>query len=108
QTVEYNTDATVTATADKYEVAVIQTHNSYEARPVVHEYTLAEFTKDPQTLLKERGQEVAEYAHLPWLEEGKEAKEPAMDSSKEEGYRANGTLYPNYPYEGVKWGMSID
>jgi MoCo/4Fe-4S cofactor protein with predicted Tat translocation signal len=105
-----HTDVTVAATANKYDVAVTQSHNSYEARPVVHEYTLAEFTKDPQALLKERGAEIAEFSHEPWIEEGKEAKDPIADSAVEQGYRANGTLYYNdlYPYEGIKWGMSID
>jgi len=26
----------------------------------------------------------------------------------EKGFRENGTLYPVHPYEGIKWGMSID
>ena len=107
-TMEHHSNVTVVKTEEKYEVAITQTHNNYEARPVMHEYTLAEFTKDPQVLLKERGQEIAEFTHEPWVEEGKESKVPIIDSNSEEGYRANGTLYPNYPYEGVKWGMSID
>ena len=107
-TMEHHSDVTeITPTKDEYHVAVIQTHNSYEARPVVHEYTLEEFKKDPEALLKERGVEIAEFATVPW-EEGKQGKEEKMDSTKEEGYRENGTLYPNYPYEGIKWGMSID
>ncbi len=107
-TMEHHSEVTVAKTEDKYEIAVIQTHNSYEARPVVHEYTLDEFKKDPNVLLKERGKEIAEFTHDPWVEEGKEAKEPIIDSNSEEGYREHGTMYPNYPYEGVKWGMSID
>ncbi|MES2703771.1 MAG: TAT-variant-translocated molybdopterin oxidoreductase [Bacteroidota bacterium] len=111
---------TVTETADKYDIAITQTHLSYEARPVVHEFTFAEFSKDPQELLKERGHEIAEYAHEPWIEEGKEAHGAEThngseghhvalaDSTVEEGYREHGTLYTNYKYEGVKWGMSID
>ncbi len=108
-TMEHHSDvASITKTAEHYEIAVTQSHNSYEARPVMHEFTLAEFTKDPKGLLKERGEEIAEFSALPW-EEGKEGKEEKIiDSNKEEGYRANGTLYPNYQYEGVKWGMSID
>lgn len=101
-------EVTVSSTPEKYDVAVIQTHSSYEARPVVHEYTLDEFVKDPQALLKERGKEISEFTHLPWIEEGKEAKDEQMAPEKEEGYREAGTLFPNYPYEGVKWGMSID
>jgi MoCo/4Fe-4S cofactor protein with predicted Tat translocation signal len=108
QTVESHIEATVTNSNEKYEVAVIQTHNSYEARPVVHEYTLEEFSKDPNVLLKERGQEIAEFSSFP-EEEGKESKESKIvDSTMEEGYRINGTMYPNYPYDGIKWGMSID
>ncbi len=107
-TMEHHSDVTITKTDMKYDVALTQTHSSYEARPVVHEYTVEEFNKDPKILLKERGAEIAEFSVLPW-EEGKEGKEEKiMDSTKEEGYRANGTMYPNYPYEGVKWGMSID
>lgn len=105
-TFESHSDVTITKTEQQYDIAITQTHNSYEARPVIHEYTLEEFTEDPKVLLKERGTEVAEFAAVPWIEEGKEAK--IMDAEKEEGYRENGTLYPNYPYEGIKWGMSID
>ena len=107
-TMEHHSDVTITKTEEKYDVAITQTHNSYEARPVVHEYTLEEFRKDPTMLMKERGQEIEEFTHVPWIEEGKEAKEPIIDSNSEEGYRENGTMYTNYPYEGVKWGMSID
>jgi len=117
-TIEHHSDVTVAATPEKYEVAVIQTHNSYEARPVVHEYTLDEFGKDPKALLKERNEELEHYAELPWEEKGKEAPhgekeeqrhgESEWDPAKQEEYRKNGTLYPNYQYEGVKWGMSID
>ncbi len=110
QTVDYFSGVTVAKTDEKYEVAILQTHNSYEGRPVVHEFTLAEFQKDPKALQKERGHELSEYAHEPWIEEGKEGHEEAPLSSPEmeEGYRANGTMYPNHPYEGIKWGMSID
>jgi len=106
----YN-NATVELTTKVYDVALTQTHNSYEARPVVHEYTLEEFSKDPKVLLKERGNEIAEYAELPWGEEGKEPhghEEKIIGEHTEEEYRVNGTLYPNYVAEGLKWGMSID
>ena len=89
-TMEHHSDVTITKTEEKYEVALVQTHNSYEARPVVHEYTLEEFKKDPNVLLKERGKEIAEFAAFP-EEEGKEPKE-VVDSTMEEGYRINGIL----------------
>lgn len=107
-TVDNYTTVTVTPTAEKYDIAQTQTHMSYETRPVIHEFTLAEFAKDPLDLMKERGKEMGEYAHLPWEEENKEGHVVLADSTVEEGYRANGTLYTNYKYEGVKWGMSID
>ena len=107
-TFESHSDVTITGTNEKYDLAYTQSHNSYEARPVMHEFTLEEFSKDPKVLLKERGVEIAEFAAVPWIEEGKEGKEPIVDANTEEGYRANGTLYPNYQYEGIKWGMSID
>ncbi len=101
--------ATITATAEKFDIAITQTHLSYEARPVVHEFTLEEFSKDTQVLMKERNVEIGEFSALPWIEEGKEAKDaPAYDAKKEEDYRINGTLYPNYEYNGIKWGLSID
>ena len=103
------TTVTIEKTNKKYELGLTQTHFNYENRPVVHEYTLEEFAKDPQVLLKERGVEIAEFAAVPWIEEGKDAKEPKLaDAKTEEGYRENGTLYPHYPYEAIKWGMSID
>ena len=99
---------TIDKTTKKYELALTQTHYNYEKRPVVHEYTIGEFSKDTKVLMKERGAEIAEYASLSWLEEGTEAKDTLADAKTEQGYRENGTLYPVYPYEAIKWGMSID
>ena len=107
-TVDAFSPVKLTKTNDKYDVAITQTHNSYEARPVIHEYTLEEFSKDPKGLMKERLGEIGEFTHLPLVEEGKEGKEDVFDAEKEEGYRRDGTLYTNYQYEGIKWGMSID
>ena len=103
-----NTTVTIEKTSKKYEIGQTQTHNNYEHRPVMHEYTLEEFSKDPKVLMKERGVEIAEFAQVPWIEEGKESKEKLADAATEDGYRENGTLYPNYPYEAIKWGLSID
>ncbi len=107
--IEYYCGVTVAKTEEKYEVALTQTHNSYEGRPVVHEFTLEEFKKDPKELQKERGAEIGHYTSLPWEEgEGHHEGEHLANPEMEEGYRKNGTLYPNHPYEGIKWGMSID
>jgi len=104
--VEYYSNVKVENTGEKYEVALIQTHSSYENRPVVHEFTLEDFKKDPHELQKERGVEIAHYSQDPWHEghHGEALATPEM----EDAFREKGTLYPNHPYEGIKWGMSID
>ncbi len=110
QTFDYTTDVTLEKTTEKpYEIAITQTHMSYEGRPVVHEYTLDEFSKDPEVLLKEREKEIGEFAHVPWQEEGKESKAEKINAEEmEKGFRANGTMYPVYEHPGIHWGMSID
>ncbi len=105
--VVYHSGVTVAKTEDKYEVAIVQTHNSYENRPVVHEFTLEEFQKDPKALQRERGEEIGHYADEPW-KEGHHGGEMLATPEMEEGFRKKGTLYPDHPYEGIKWGMSID
>jgi len=87
QTFDYfATDVTVEATGEKYDIARTQTHNSYEGRPIIKETTLEEFKKHPAEVNEDR----------------KELERYGKD------FRADGTLYPNYPYPGIKWGMSID
>ena len=107
---DYSAEVTVEKTSEKpYEVAITQTHMSYEGRPVVHEFTLEEFSKDTEVLLKERQAEIGEYAHVPWQEEGKESKAEKINAEEmEKGFRVNGTLYPEYEHPGLHWGMSID
>jgi molybdopterin-containing oxidoreductase family iron-sulfur binding subunit len=112
----YSTNATVEKSAlPAYEVAITQTHHSYEGRPIIHEFTLEEFSKDTAVLLKDRGEEVEHYAHLPWVHEGgekaaemKAGEVAAVDSAMEQGFREHGTLYPTYVSPGIHWGMSID
>lgn len=122
------TSATIEKTNEFYDVAITQTHYSYEGRPIIHEYTLEEFGKNPKHLIEEREKELGHYAHLPWAgahetgghegdhgdAHGHEAAafvpktgSPATDPL-EEGFRENGTLYPNYVSPGIHWGMSID
>jgi molybdopterin-containing oxidoreductase family iron-sulfur binding subunit len=85
------TDVTYASTKDIHEIAYTQTHNQYEGRTdIVKELTLGEFKKNPNVILDERHHLVEAYA-------------------KETGdYRVEGTLYPDFPYPGAKWGMSID
>jgi MoCo/4Fe-4S cofactor protein with predicted Tat translocation signal len=85
------TDVSVEKTGKTYKIAYTQTHNQYEGRnEVVREYALGDLRKNPKVLKEVRDELVKDFA-------------------KETGdYRAEGTLYPNYPYPGAKWGMSID
>ncbi|CAL1521319.1 TAT-variant-translocated molybdopterin oxidoreductase [Chitinophaga sp. MM2321] len=82
----FSIDATVEATGEKYPIGLTQTHNSYEGRPIVKETTLEEFIKNPVEVNADR------------LELKKFGKD----------FRKDATLYPNYSYPGIKWGMSID
>ncbi len=126
----YSAAATVETTDATFPLAITQTHNSYEGRPILHEYTLEEFKKDPQALLREREEEIGKYSKLPWEEEvgahggatahaegGHDAKVTAAAAAAvahgdvvldEQGFRENGTLYPDYEHLGIHWGMSID
>ncbi|MBL7718526.1 MAG: TAT-variant-translocated molybdopterin oxidoreductase [Flavipsychrobacter sp.] len=126
----YSATATVTKTDTVHAIAQVQTHASYEGRPILHEFTLEEFKKDPNALLNERAAEINKYAALPWekdaehhggAHEGAEAGHDTHAAAAaghavaaasavpdEEGFRKNGTLYPDYEHLGIHWGMSID
>ncbi len=127
--------AEVTPTDDKYDLAQIQTHLSYEGRPIIQEFTLEDFKKDPQALRRERYETlkpfIAEYPKKDAHGGGHEThgeehtaentghgghahlheynKDVTIDNF-EEKFRVNGTLYPNYQNErpGARWEMSID
>ena len=87
QTFDYFSPAvTIEDAGKKYDIGLTQTHNSYEGRPIIKETTLQEFIKNPKAVNEDR-EELNKY--------GKD-------------FRADGTLYPNHPYPGIKWGMSID
>jgi MoCo/4Fe-4S cofactor protein with predicted Tat translocation signal len=105
-----NSAIAIEATSTTHEVAITQTHHSYEGRPIIHEFTLDEFSKDPEALLRERYEAIAHYTQNPW--EHHAAPEKGWDENMEEDFRKNGTLYPDYrdtaKYEAVHWGMSID
>ncbi|MET6999539.1 TAT-variant-translocated molybdopterin oxidoreductase [Chitinophaga defluvii] len=79
-------DAAVEATGASYPVGLTQTHNSYEGRPIIKETTLQEFIHNPKEVNEDRA-ELAKYGA---------------------DFRKDGTLYPDHPYPGIKWGMSID
>lgn len=119
KTFSYSAPATLEKTESTFDVAITQTHHSYEGRSIIHEYTLDEFKKDPNHLENERKKELEHYTTLPWEHEEEHggghgdghAKAPMASHSNDnwqEDYRKNGTLYPVYESPGIHWGMSID
>lgn len=105
QTFSYANEAKIEGTKDVYPVAITQTHISSEDRPIVREFTLEEFKKNPRGLINERKEELKHFTHLEW--EGHEAEDPNADFDQE-GFEKNGTMYPVHEKPGIKWGMSID
>jgi molybdopterin-containing oxidoreductase family iron-sulfur binding subunit len=90
-TVEWHaTGASFEDTKEIYQVARMQTHDTYEGRvEVVREMTFDDFKKEPDGLLEDREKELKPFGGI-------------------ENYRSQGTLYPVYDNPGLKWGMSID
>jgi MoCo/4Fe-4S cofactor protein with predicted Tat translocation signal len=87
----HRTDVSVEKTSETYDIAYTQTHNQYEGRKeAIREYSLTEFSKKPGILSGERHKLAEDYA------------------KKTGDFRVEGTLYPDFPYPGPKWGMSID
>jgi MoCo/4Fe-4S cofactor protein with predicted Tat translocation signal len=90
-TVTYNNAVTLTDAKRKQKIAQMQIHNSYEDRiDVVRETTLATFKKNPEFIKGYRDHLTEEYA------------------KKSNNYRVEGTLYPDHPQPGLKWGMTVD
>ncbi len=88
------TDVTITATGEKYPVALTQTHSRYDTTQgnrteVMKELTLAEYKHHPTEVRDEREAELKPWGGL-------------------EKYEGKGTLYPVYDRPGIKWGMSVD
>ena len=76
-----NSKITVKPTGNKYPLAITQTHSTFEGRNVVQETTLSEYKKNAK----------------------------AGNESIEEFEKVNPTtLYPQYEYTGLRWGMNID
>ena len=72
----------IVATGDEFSVACTQYHHLMEGRHLVHATTRDEFVRDPKSVHEAPGLEPPPPRML--------------------------TLYPEYPYEGYKWGMAID
>ena len=87
-------NVTVEKTNDTYDIAQLQTHNTYNTSmglrtDVMKELTLADFKKDPEEILNDREKEYKPYGGLP-------------------AYEKQGTIYPYYDKPGIHWGMSVD
>lgn len=94
-TVDYvNPAVTIEKVAGTYDVAFVQTHNTYDTAQgkrteVMKEMSLASFQHHPTEILDERDEELK-----PW--------------GGVKDFEKKGTIYPYYEKPGVKWGMSID
>lgn len=108
QTFSYSAPVEITNTDQVYPVAITQTHMSAEQRPIVHEFTLEDFKKNPKELIEERNEEVGKFTDLAWAPGAYHGHENPEDDFNLEGFRKNGTLYPDYEEPGIHWGMSID
>lgn len=86
-TVRYATTVTIDKTGDTFPLAQTQVHNITEGRPIVRETTLAEFRTNPGKMNEHEKEELERYG---------------------ENFERDATLYPAYPFPGLKWGMSID
>ena len=121
----YYSNAAMTGTSETYDLAITQTHHSFESkRPIIHEFTFDEFKKNPSILYDERKEELSHFTHsfdaphnaaeaegAAQTHAHAEEKIPSTTATGEdweEAYRKNGTLYPNHDSLGMKWGMSID
>ncbi len=130
--------AELATTPEKYKLAQVQTHMSYEARPIIKEFTLADFRKEPMALRQERyellkpfiyekpetshgdghGDDHAAEGHDQEHDGGHESGHHGLHHPNknvtienfEEKFRNKGTLYPAEMGEtpGAKWEMSID
>jgi molybdopterin-containing oxidoreductase family iron-sulfur binding subunit len=92
--VQYSNAVAVKDSGDTYKVALTQTHFTYDTKQgnrteVMKERTLAEYKHHPAETLEERDEELKPFGGL--------AK-----------FKDDGTIYPDHPKPGAKWGMSID
>jgi MoCo/4Fe-4S cofactor protein with predicted Tat translocation signal len=85
----FSSRASLSNTGDTYTLAITQSHNSFEGRPIIRETTLADFIREPAEMKREIITEESKYGP---------------------DYRNDATLYPEtiYEFQGLRWGMSID
>lgn len=85
--INYHLTGNIEKTDKDFPLALTQTHNITEGRPVIREQNLKSFIADPGALNREEEEELAQY--------GKD-------------FTRDATLYPTFIKPGIKWGMSID
>ncbi len=76
-------NATIKPTGKTYQIALTQSHNTLEGRPIIREYS-----------------SLSEYKSK-HAEDGEKYREDYKEIIKS-------TIYKKYEYQGIKWGMSID
>ncbi|HAP01474.1 MAG TPA: hypothetical protein DCQ93_06055 [Bacteroidetes bacterium] len=82
ETMIYNAaNVSVKPNGEKIQLAVTQTHSTFEGRNIIQETTLSEYKKNPSA---------------------------GNESIKEFEELVDKTLYPKYEYNGLRWGMNID
>lgn len=87
-------NVSVSATGEKYPVALTQTHSRYDTAQgnrteVMKELSLAAYKHNPTEIRDERDAELKPWGGL-------------------EKFESKGTIYPVYDRPGIKWGMSVD
>lgn len=107
----YSNPVSIEKTSKKYDVAITQTHQSYEARKIIREFTLEEFKKNPLELINDRREDLKHYISKPWEHHEFKALTSVEEFDArqfERDFEKNGTLYPVHEKQGIHWGMSID
>jgi molybdopterin-containing oxidoreductase family iron-sulfur binding subunit len=95
----------ITKTGEKHTLACTQGHHNMEDRALVRETTLAKYKQDPHAATKSH-----EHGHAKHGAEEHKGEEHKAEEHKEEPHLRPLTLLdgPPKPYDGHKWGMSIN
>jgi molybdopterin-containing oxidoreductase family iron-sulfur binding subunit len=102
---------TVRRTSGNYDLATTQTHHSMEGRDIVRAGTLKEYLSDPVTVNHSQGtgpdaRRIAQQQLTAGrIAAGKEAK---GEHEAKSGHEEHPSFYPEHPYDGYGWGMTID
>ncbi len=108
----------IATTGESYTLAATQEHHRLMGRPLVRAATLDEYREDPgfaeihipgmETGAGEAEHGEEEEGHAEEGAEGEAGHAEQGTDGLEAGHGAPPSLYPEYEYNGYKWGMSID